>query len=379
MRSLELARDLAEQRLPGLVKALTAIPYAEREASGSQVIGLFRDHGGAGLLVPTEYGGLGVDVLEAVRVQRAVGSLSPSLAAATAMHHFTVAMLYALAADPGRLTAAQLKVLHEVAPGRRLMASGWAEGRTQQNILVPAVTAARADGGYLLNGSKKPCSLAGSMDLLTASIAVPGADGTPELALALLPASTPGMSVRPFWANEVLAAAESDEVRLDDVFVPDELVITTSTQDPNRLEDLQSAGFAWFELLASAGYAGAATALADRVIERGRGSTADRADLALKVESAFALLEGAARTLRDGQQGEAAVATVLVARYAAQEFLTQVADRSLELLGGIDFIRSNENARLAAAVRPLAFHPPGRASAQEPLLKWFTGEPLELS
>ncbi|MFJ2874600.1 acyl-CoA dehydrogenase family protein [Streptomyces sp. NPDC087298] len=379
MRSLELARDLAEQRLPGLVKALAAIPYAEREASGSQVIGLFRDHGGAGLLVPTEYGGLGVDVLEAVRVQRAVGSLSPSLAAATAMHHFTVAMLYALAADPGRLTAAQLKVLHEVAPGRRLMASGWAEGRTQQNILVPAVTATRADGGYLLNGSKKPCSLAGSMDLLTASIAVPGADGTPELALALIPASSPGMSVHPFWANEVLAAAESDEVRLDDVFVPDELVITTSTEDPDRLEDLQSAGFAWFELLASAGYAGAATTLADRVIERGRGSTADRADLALKVESAFALLEGAARTLRDGQQGEAAVATVLVARYAAQESLAQIADRSLELLGGIDFIRSNENARLAAAVRPLAFHPPGRASAQEPLLKWFTGEPLELS
>lgn len=379
MRSLELARDLTEQHLPGLTKALEAIPYEERETPGSQVIGLFRDHGGAGLLVPKEYGGLGADVLEAVRVQRAVGSLSPSLAAATAMHHFTVAMLYALAADPGRLTAAQLKVLHEVAPGRRLMASGWAEGRTQQNILIPAVTATRTDGGYLLRGTKKPCSLARSMDLLTASIAVPGGDGTPELALALIPASSPGLSVHPFWANEVLAAAESDEVRLDDVFIADGLVVSTSAEDPGRLEDLQTAGFAWFELMASAGYAGAATALVDRVIERGRGGTADRADLALKVESAFALLEGAARAVRDGLQGEAAVAAVLVARYAAQESLVRAADRSLELLGGIDFIRSNENARLAAAVRPLAFHPPGRASAEEPLLKWFTGEPLELA
>ncbi|MFE2625829.1 acyl-CoA dehydrogenase, partial [Streptomyces caelestis] len=101
------------------------------------------------------------------------------------------------------------------------------------------------------------------------------------------------------------------------------------------------------------------------------------ADIALRTESAFALLEGAARAVRDGLQGEAAVAAVLVARYAAQESLARAADRSLELLGGIDFIRSNENARLAAAVRPLAFHPPGRASAEEPLLKWFAGEPLE--
>ncbi|MEU3355400.1 acyl-CoA dehydrogenase family protein [Streptomyces sp. NPDC037389] len=379
MRSLEHARELTERFFPGLLKTLESIPYAEREARGSQVIGLFRDHGGAGLLVPTEYGGLGADVLEAIRVQRAVGSLSPSLAAATAMHHFTVAMLYALAADPGRLNAAQLELLHEVAPGRRLLASGWAEGSTQQNILAPAVTAARTEGGYLLNGSKKPCSLAGSMDLLTASIAVPGADGTPELALALVPASSPGLSVHHFWDNEVLAAAESDEVRLEDVFVSEELVVTTAADDPGRLEDLQTAGFVWFELLISAGYAGAATALVDRVIDRERGGPNDRAELALRVEAAFALLGGTARAVRDGLAGEAAVAEVLVARYAAQEALTGAADRSLELLGGIDFIRSNENARLAAAVRPLMFHPPGRASAENPLLKWFAGAPLELA
>ncbi|GKQ35348.1 acyl-CoA dehydrogenase family protein [Streptomyces sp. A012304] len=379
MRSLMSARAVCERHHPGLLTALENLPFAEREAPGSPVTALFRDHGGAGLLVPEEYGGDGADILEAIRVQRALGSVSPSLAAAAAMHHFTVAMLYELAGGDGRLTPAQTKLLHQIAPERLLLASGWAEGRTQQNILIPSVTATPTEGGFLLNGSKKPCSLARSMDLLTASIAVPGADGTPELALALLPADSPGLSVHPFWGNEVLAASESDEVRLADVLVPEELVVRTVPEAPHLLDDLQTTGFIWFELLICAGYAGAATALAATVLERERGGAQDRAALAVRVESAFALLEGAARAVRDGLAGEAAVAEVLVARYAAQEALVRAADQALELLGGIDFVRGGDHTRLADSVRPLAFHPPGRASAAEPLLQWFAGGSLELS
>jgi alkylation response protein AidB-like acyl-CoA dehydrogenase len=68
-----------------------------------------------------------------------------------------------------------------------------------------------------------------------------------------------------------------------------------------------------------------------------------------------------------------------VARYTVQDLLAQAVDQAVELLGGIDFIRSGDHARLATAVRALAFHPPGRGAAAEPLLGWFTGNPLELS
>ncbi|WP_035793691.1 acyl-CoA dehydrogenase family protein [Kitasatospora mediocidica] len=379
MRSLESARETCERYHPGLIKALADIPFAEREAPGSQVVDLFREHGGVALLVPAEYGGHGADPLDAIRVQRALGAASPSLAAAVTMHHFTAAMLYALADGPGRLTAAQLELLHGIVPEQRLMASGWAEGRTQQNILTPAVTAAPVAGGYRLNGSKKPCSLARSMDLLTASIALPGEDGAYEMALALVGADSPGLSVHPFWGNDVLAAAESDEVQLADVFVPEDLVVRTSQDDPTRIEDLQTAGFVWFEMLISSGYAGAAAALVEHVLERGRGAATERAEVAVRVESAFALLEGAARAVQDGVTGDEAVAQVLVARFAAQEALSRSTDLALELLGGLDFIRSGDHARLATAVRPLAFHPPSRSSAAEPLLAYFGGAPLELS
>ncbi|WP_323379374.1 acyl-CoA dehydrogenase family protein, partial [Streptomyces durbertensis] len=380
MRSLDTARDTCERVHPGLCKALADIPYAERERPGSPVVDLFRTHGGIGLLVPTEHGGHGADPVEAVRVTRALGSYSPSLAAGTAMHHFTAAMLFSLAETVGRLTEPQRRLLASIVPDRVLMASGWSEGRTEQNILNPAVTAAPAPrGGFLLNGSKKPCSLASSMDLLTASTAVPGADGRRELALALVPAGSPGLTVHPFWGNDVLAAAESDEVRLTDVHVPEDMVVRTTPDDPSRLDDLQTAGFVWFELIISACYAGATAALVDEVLGRARGSVTDRAALAVRSEAAYALLEGAARAVRDGLSGDEAVSAVLVARFAAQEAMARAADQALELLGGMDFIHSSDHARLARSVRPLAFHPPSRAAAAEPLLAYFGGEPLQLS
>ncbi|MEU1089967.1 acyl-CoA dehydrogenase family protein [Streptomyces sp. NPDC005576] len=379
MRSLDQARAVCERYHPGLLQELAAIPYPEREQPGSPTIDLFRKHGGGGLLVPREYGGHGADPLDALRVQQAVGALSPSLAAATSMHHFTAAMLYSLAGERDRLTPEQRELLGRIAPDGLLMASGWAEGRTQQNVLVPSVTARPTDGGYLLTGVKKPCSLSGSMDLLTASIAVPGAGGAAELALAVIPVPSKGLSVHPFWGSDLLAGAESDEVRLTDVFVPREMVVLTSAEDPHRLADLQTAGFIWFETLISAGYVGAAGALVEAVVDGERGVPAERAALALDSEAALALLEGAARALQQGLSGDDAVAGVLVARYAVQDALPRIAARALELLGGLDFIRSGDHAQLAASVRALAFHPPSRPASAEALLGYFGGSPLELA
>lgn len=379
MRGLDGARDACERHHPGLPEGLAAIPFAEREAPGSPVIDEFRKHGGAGLLVPARYDGLDTSALDAVRVMCALGSYSPSLGAAAAMHHFTVAMLFALARDAGRLTPRLVDLLCRVAPDGLLLASGWAEGRTEQNILTPSVTATTVDGGYRVNGAKKPCSLSKSMDLLSASVAVPDDSGAPSLAVLLLPAGVPGLSVRPFWRSPVLAAAESDEVRLDDVFVPEDLVIRTAPDDPGRLDDLQTAGFVWFEMLISASYVGAASALVALVLERSRGSVADRANLVIQIESAFGLLDGVARSVDDGESGDESVAAVLVARFAIQETLVRVANLAVELLGGIAFISDPTITYLASAVRPLAFHPPSRTSVAQALVDHALGAPLLLS
>jgi isobutylamine N-monooxygenase len=378
MRSLDEARNVCEHYHPGMCAALADTSLAEREAPGGPVIGIFRKFGGPRLLVPTEYGGAGVDALSAARIVRAMSSYSPSLGAATTMHHYTVATLFSLAKTAGRLTAAQHDLLAEIASANLIVASGWAEGKPGANIVVPAATARVTDGGYLVNGAKKPCSLSRSMDLLTASAAVP-VDGTPALALLLIPATSPGITVHKFWMSDVLAGAESDEVRLTDVFVPAELVIHTEPESPDRLDDLQAIGFAWFEMLATSVYVGATSALVEQALAGGRGSMTDRAQAAIELESAVALVEGVARAIGDGLAGDAAVTSVLVARYAAQRALRAAADMAAELLGGIAFMRSPDIGYLIAAVRPLAYHPPSRTAMAQPLVDYFIGNPLRLS
>ncbi|MEU3723408.1 acyl-CoA dehydrogenase family protein [Streptomyces sp. NPDC031705] len=381
MRSLTTARGICEQFHAGLLDALEELPLMAREGADSPVLELYREHGGPGLLVPAAYGGAAASALQAVRVQRAIAAASPSLGVATVMHHFTVAMLFRLAEVADRLTPAQLKLMSAVASDGLLLASGWAEGRTDQNILAPAVVADRVPdgGGYLVNGSKKPCSLSRSMDVLTASVMVADDDGRSSLALMLIPASSPGIETRPFWATPVLAASQSDEVRLTDVEVPEDLVIHSTPEDAERLDDLQTAGFTWFELLATSSYVGAASALVAQVLDGGRGSAPERAQLAVRLEAAVSLVEGAARSLEDGTEGDEAVAAVLTARYATQDLLARTVDQAVEMLGGMAFIRSGDVAYLSSAVRALAFHPPSRASVAAELAGYFAGGPLRLS
>lgn len=379
MRTLNVAAEACEQCHPGLLGELGRLPLDQLEAPDSPAVEIYRRHGGPGLLAPAEYGGPGVGALQAVRVQRGLSALSPSLGIAATMHHFTVAMLFSLAESADRLTPAQLKLLSRIAADGLLLASGWAEGRTDQNILTPAVTATPVTAGYLVNGAKRPCSLSGSMDLLTASVSVPDEHGGNSLALLLIPADSAGITVTPFWRSPVLAAAQSHEVRLHDVEVPEELVIRSTPEDQDRLDDLQTSGFTWFELLATATYVGAASTLVATVFENGRGTPESRATLATRLQAAVDLVEGAARAIEQGVTGDEAVSAVLVARYTVQDLLAELVDSAVEMLGGIAFIRSGDVAYLASAVRALAFHPPSRASVAPALADYFEGKPLSLS
>jgi alkylation response protein AidB-like acyl-CoA dehydrogenase len=146
-----------------------------------------------------------------------------------------------------------------------------------------------------------------------------------------------------------------------------------------RLEDLQTAGFTWFELLVTSAYTGTASALVERVMETGRGTPSARAELGTRLAAAIDLVEGAARAVADGISGDEAVAATLIARYATQDLLSSVVDMAAELLGGMGFISSFDVAYLASAVRALAFHPPSRGSVAGALADYLAGKPLLLS
>ncbi|MFE7189572.1 acyl-CoA dehydrogenase family protein [Kitasatospora sp. NPDC057541] len=378
IRSMELAREACDTFLPGLRDALADVPLEVLESAESPGLDAFRRAGGPGLLVPTDYSGGGAGPLEAVRATRAIGALSPSLAVAATMHNFSVASLVALLGSADA-TGLEWLLIEGIARDRLLVASGFAEGRAGQGILSATMTARQVEAGYLVTGAKKPCSLSRSMDLLTASVAVPLPDGGTELGVALIPATSPGITRHPFWSSGFLAGAESDEVRLVDVEVAPELMLKPKQELGGGLDTLQTVGFVWFELLVTAAYTGAVARLVERALDEGRGSTTDRAALATKLEAAIAVVENQARAAESGEVGHDELAAVLTARYAAQDLLVEAADRAAELLGGMAYIGSSEVGYLLAVSRALAFHPPSRSSSAQALLDHHAGQPLLLS
>ena len=380
MTFLARERDTLEQYLPGLDKQLADIPLLDLEAPGNPGLGLFRSADGPALVVPPDYGGLGASARDAVKIQRAVGARSPSLAVASTMHHFSTASLWELVALGGGMEWAMLQAIAE---NHWLVSSGFAEGRAQQHILKPAMHARPAPGGLLVNGSKKPCSLTWSMDVLSASVSVEEEDGRTRMAVVLVPASEAGIERRPFWRSNILAGAESDEVRCTDVLVNDALVYYP--REDADMDPVQSRGFLWFELLIAASYLGIASGLVERVLTEQRGSVEDRALLAIELEAAAASLDSAAGALDDATGaggadtgGSADLATALFVRYATERAIERAAMSAAALAGGMAFIGSPDVAYLLSACRALAFHPPSRAAASQPLVSYLGGEPLVL-
>ncbi len=371
MTFLDTERAALERLLPGLDAALAAEPLMSWEARDSKALQVYREAGGCGLLVPSEHGGHGVDALTAVRVQRAIGARSPSLAVATTMHHFSVASLAELS---GLGTGFEWAVLQAIAEENYYLSSAFAEGNPSTNILAPRVQARRVEGGLLVNGSKRPCSLTWSMDLMSASVAVVDEDGGPErLAIVLIPATDPGISRRRFWESFVLAGAESDEVMLTDVFVPDVMVFQPA--DSTMTDPVQGRGFLWFELLVAASYIGVASALVERVLEAGRGTPQDRVALVADIESAMAAVEAVASCLpaKDDEDMERLLTRSLYVRYGVEAAVARTSMAAAALAGGIAFVSSPDIAYLLAAGRALAMHPPAVGPVSEALDRSLRG------
>ena len=216
----------------------------------------------------------------------------------------------------------------------------------------------------MISGSKKPCSLSGSMDLLTASVALPDARRAVRDGGAAGAAPTAGITGHPFWQSWALAGAESDEVRLTDVYVDEQLIMRTELGEAGELDELQTVGFIWFELLISAAYVGMVSALVERLY---RSAAAARRTGRPDREAGDG--EPAPRRRRPDGDGQGAATRRSPRPWwpatPCRTRLGETVNRAVELLGGMAFITSSDVAYLAAVSHGLTFHPPSRASFGE--------------
>lgn len=368
MNFLHREFDLVESLAPGLLAKLDAIPFSQKESRGNPTLEIFRRANATSLIIPEDYGGMGARPVEAIRFQRAIAASAPSLALATNMHHFTVALLTEFAVN-----STQLRYLLRNTAGSSLyLASGFGEGSTAQSTLAPKMVAQRCDAGYLLNGSKKPCSLSHSMDVLTTSVAIHCPNCGPRFGVAIVPANTNGLTVRNFWSSPILAGAESEEVILHDVFVASQNMFLPG--DEIDYAAMQAGSFIWFQLLTTSCYLGIGSALMIQLIESGKGASQDRMEVACELEGAMSMLEGVAYEFQNGERNEALVTRSLFVRYAVQQALVRMASHAAEMLGGIAFMKSENIAYLISAVRCLAYHPPSRSAVSVSLDNYLSGE-----
>lgn len=353
------------KHLPHLRKALESVELAKLEARESPAIGMFRESGGAGALIPAEHGGLGLTAYESVRLTAEIGRLSPSLAVAATMHNFSVAGLVALAKNADNF---EWLLLDAVANDRLLMCSAFAEGRSEAGVFSPALRGVRQGDQWSVSGSKKPCSLAADCDIVTASLGLREEDGSDQLGVAVFSAQLPGVSSRPFWGSPLLAGARSDELLLQNVLIDDIAILRPEMVSGSPLDSLQTVGLIWFTILIAGGYLGAAARLVNRLLYTQRGSAHDRARLIRHLQAAASGLDGVAAELDTGISGHPTLGRALLVRYTVESELKLITDLAVELLGGIDFISGFDSQYILAAVRALQFHPPGARSMDEALL-----------
>lgn len=369
--------DVLDSKLPGLSGDLANIGPTELERDGKAGLEAYKTRGGTGLLVPERHGGIGATAVDALHCVRALGMLAPSLAVATTMHNFSVA---ALVSVEDNFEGFEWIVLDAIANDRLLMSSAFAEGISGQGMLSPTLRADRRGDHWLLNGSKKPCSLSRSMDLMSASVALhDGTGGEPGLGVVVIPSTLDGISVRPFWDAHVLRGAESDEVVLTDVEIPDVLVVKPEDNTGLSIDAVEAKGFVWFTLLISAAYIGMASALVDPMISSGRGTAEERATAACELEAATLALERVAGEVDGSGASLDLLPMALVARYSAQGAIRRAVSTAVELLGGVRFIKEPMVAYLAAATNALNFHPPSRHAMAEELEKTFLGKEMSLA
>ena len=377
MNFLKAERAVLDALLPGLDAELSRIALLDMEREGNPSLEVFRRMRGPGLVVPFEYGGLGASMLQAVRVQRAIGSRAPSLAVATTMHHFSAAAIV----DASRIRTQpglEAMLLGRIATENLYLASAFAEGKVGGDIFAPELRVERGVEGLRVTGTKKPCSLSTSMDILTTSLLVPSEDGgSPQFALAVIPANTPGIECRPFWESSILAGAESNEVILTDVFVPNMSIAYLG--DPATLDQARIDGFLAFELLITATYLGIASSLIETVLRQVRGTADDRAAMSMELEASMAAIEGLAIQAETDENSQELVAKALFVRRSTQSSICRATDLAVEVLGGMSFIRDPATAYLLAASRALAFHPPTRGSSTAALDAYISGDELVLS
>ncbi len=206
-------RDLVEEK----VKPVIA-DYEAREETPWDLVAAMRDIGLFGMLIPKEWGGLGLSLRDYAalmgEIERGCGSfrsmlsIQNSLVGLTLLAHGTEAQ--------------KQRYLHRLARGEILVSFGLSEPEAGSNPAEMSTTATRVDGGWRLNGRKMWIGNAARAGLM---LIFARTDMERPAITAFLVEPGDGVRTEIMKGKMGLRAALPSHIYMDDVFVADENIL----------------------------------------------------------------------------------------------------------------------------------------------------------
>ncbi len=303
--------------------------------------------------VPSELGGMGASIAEIAAVDRELARHCGSTALAISMHHHVTAFT---AWRWRRDLPGAEATLKRVAGGETVLVSTGGGDFT-----TPKGRAAKVDGGYRVSGRKQFCSQSPVGAVMSTMFTY----DDPERGLRVLNMAVPfgaGVTVHDTWDAMGMRGTASNDISVDDVFVPDERVLADRPYgviDP-PLQVICAVAFP----IVTGVYLG----VAEGAAEEARAAVAGRADDP-SVQRGVGLMEHRLRVAGWALDGALAivgddpapsmdtVAAVMAAKREVALAGVEVCDLAMELAGGAAYRKGSRIERAYRDVRAAKLHP----------------------
>jgi len=303
-----------------------------------------------GMLVPEEWGGIGMSTVGFVAAMEEIGRADQSVAAAW-QAHVTIGSLplYLFGND-----AQRERWLRPLAEGRVLGAFGLTEPDAGSDARGIRTRAERRDGGWLINGAKTFISNAGtdmSFGVTLLARVEPAEGGKPRFGSFVVEKDTPGFTMGPKMRGIGWRGLDTRQLYLDDVMVPDDQLVGDPNMGMSQFLSALEVGrisIAALSLSLTQAVLDLATAYARERVQFGQPISKFQAvqfklaDIATELEAARWLTYRAAY-LRD--TGRPFLKEAAMAKLKASRVATWAASEAVQIHGGLGYMLETPVAR----------------------------------
>jgi alkylation response protein AidB-like acyl-CoA dehydrogenase len=343
-----------------------------------ELVPLYKESGLASLIVPKKYGGHGADLWTVARVEQILASEGdPAITLSFNMHHVMVGIFLNLLED-----GARERLFRQVVEDNALISGPFSEERAGFSTLADTVAVPDGQGGWRVSGKKNWATFIEGADIVTFNATITDAGGKiPENyadhaareSVFILPAKSPGISIKRTWDTFSMRASGTQTCVFEDVHAPAE-----SFGGPFRtglIGEMEWVSFAFAGVYL--GVAERALRLATESLKKKTlGHTVSGENVAVRdvgyvqhqlgqalveLQLAERAVRGTAALLTAGEDSAWTAmdrpAQISIAKIAATEAAIKVSDIAMRLMGGGAIRRGGAIERVFRDARAGIYHP----------------------